>query len=109
MKTYEASREDAQPLVVVGNGTRYRKLTPGPSQQVANHAPYGFEWGYHGDGPSQLALAILLDVTRNASVASRHYQAFKKQFIGPAPEAGFTITSKEIRLWLAERNRDSAS
>lgn len=28
---------------------------------VRNHSPDGFNWGYGGSGPSQLALAILID------------------------------------------------
>lgn len=29
--------------------------------EIANHSPTGFEWGYSGSGPAQLALAILHD------------------------------------------------
>jgi hypothetical protein len=29
--------------------------------QIRNHSPTGFEWGYNGSGPAQLALAILAD------------------------------------------------
>lgn len=28
---------------------------------LANHSPSGFEWGYMGSGPAQLALALLAD------------------------------------------------
>ena len=31
--------------------------------EVVPHSPTGLEWGYHGSGPAQLALAILLAVT----------------------------------------------
>ena len=31
--------------------------------EVVPHFPTGLEWGYHGSGPAQLALAILLAVT----------------------------------------------
>jgi len=30
-----------------------------PRNKVRNHSPDGFEWGYAGSGPAQLALAIL--------------------------------------------------
>ena len=36
-------------------------LDPKPSQKIWNHSPTGFEWGYGGSGPAQLALALLLD------------------------------------------------
>lgn len=35
-------------------------LSPKRSQKVWNHSPDGFNWGYGGSGPAQLALAILL-------------------------------------------------
>ncbi|HNR71954.1 MAG TPA: DUF6166 domain-containing protein [Verrucomicrobiota bacterium] len=103
MKKYEGFRENGQPLVLVLNGTGRRALAAGPSQQIIDHAPYGFEWGYGGSGPAQLALAILLDHTRNPTIASRHYQAFKREFIAPAPDAGFTITADQVGAWLGSR------
>ena len=38
-----------------------RPLNPEPSQELWNHSPDGFNWGYGGSGPAQLALALLLD------------------------------------------------
>ncbi|GAI96461.1 unnamed protein product, partial [marine sediment metagenome] len=38
-------------------------LSPVPSQRLVNHSPDGFQWGYSGDGPKQLSLALLLDAT----------------------------------------------
>jgi hypothetical protein len=32
-----------------------------PRNDLCNHSPNGFEWGYEGSGPAQLALAILAD------------------------------------------------
>lgn len=32
-----------------------------PRTDLFNHSPNGFEWGYGGSGPAQLALAILAD------------------------------------------------
>ena len=31
------------------------------SRKLRHHSPTGFSWGYHGGGPAQLALALLLD------------------------------------------------
>ena len=47
---------------------------------LRNHSPTGFEWGYGGSGPSQLALAILADLTDDET-AMRHYQFFKQGVI----------------------------
>jgi hypothetical protein len=38
-------------------------LDPKPSQEYRNHSPDGFNWGYAGSGPAQLALAIMLKLT----------------------------------------------
>ena len=55
-------------------------LDPKHSQKVYNHSPDGFEWGYGGSGPSQLALAICLELF-NAKVAQEIYQRFKLEQI----------------------------
>jgi hypothetical protein len=49
--------------------------------EVFNHSPAGFEWGYGGSGPAQLALALLMDATGNKGLALRHYQDFKLRFV----------------------------
>lgn len=36
-----------------------------PRNDLINHSPDGFEWGYLGSGPSQLALALLAHHFRN--------------------------------------------
>jgi hypothetical protein len=41
-----------------------RQLRPGKSQKIRNHSPNGFNWGYAGSGPSQLAIAIMLHFTK---------------------------------------------
>jgi len=53
------------------------ELSPAPSQKLHNHSPDGFQWGYGGSGPAQLALALLLDATTNPSTALSYYQEFK--------------------------------
>ena len=42
-----------------------------------NHSPTGFEWGYGGSGPAQLALALLADAI-NDQTALRLHQQFKR-------------------------------
>jgi hypothetical protein len=59
-------------------------LDPGPSQKLRNHSPTGFNWGYGGSGPAQLALAILLDHF-GENIAQEYYQAFKWQFVATWP------------------------
>jgi hypothetical protein len=51
-----------------------------------NHSPTGFEWGYGGSGPAQLALALLADVLQNDARAAILHQRFKWKFIATIPQ-----------------------
>jgi hypothetical protein len=73
------------------NGER---LDPGPSLAIAKHSPDGFNWGYAGSGPAQLALAILLKYLK-PHIARQHYQSFKFEIITKLPQDDF---NKEIHL-----------
>lgn len=88
------------PCVTV-NGKRF---DPRPSQRVRHHSPNGFEWGYSGSGPAQLALAILLDATDgNVLVATEWYQTYKFQTVAGWSHAGFATTRAAVLKWLAAR------
>jgi hypothetical protein len=85
-------------MLVLRNG---EPLLPGPSQKLINHSPDGFNWGYGGSGPAQLALGLLLDVTHNPSLAMEKYQHFKFEIIaGLNIDEGWTMTSTAIKHWL---------
>jgi len=71
------------------------ELLPDKSQNIYNHSPDGFMWGYNGSGPSQLALAILLELYGEVSRFPIHYQFFRTQHIAPLPHGNFNI---EIEL-----------
>ena len=49
------------------------------SQEIWNHSPDGFNWGYEGSGPSQLSLAIVYKLTGG----THNYQEFKRKIIAP--------------------------
>lgn len=78
-----------------GNSTTRRvwlngkELFPERSQAVHNHSPDGFNWGYGGSGPAQLALAICLElwpITDDVSWNSKfNYQQFKFKYIAALP------------------------
>jgi hypothetical protein len=67
---------------------------------LRNHSPLGFEWGYGGSGPAQLALAILADVTGDDYWALAHYQDFKRDFIEPQKGDRFEIPVASICSWI---------
>jgi hypothetical protein len=76
-EAYIGERRQGRLVVVrVPEGTR---LTPDRSLELTNHSPSGFEVGYCGSGPAQLALAVLLDYTGDEAFALNHYQAFKTE------------------------------
>jgi hypothetical protein len=65
------------------------KLDSKPSQKYHNHSPDGYNWGYGGSGPAQLALAIMLKLTGKAE----GYQDFKFKIIADLPmDQDFSIT-----------------
>ena len=64
---------------------------------LRNHSPTGFEWGYGGSGPAQLALALLADVFDDV-FALRHYQDFKWEVVAKLRYKGWTLRETEIRL-----------
>lgn len=75
-------------------------LDPKPSQKVWNHSPDGFNWGYGGSGPAQLALAILLAAGIRSERAVTLHQAFKWAFIATLPrEESFSI-DVDIQKWI---------
>lgn len=63
------------------------ELDPKPSQKMINHSPDGFNWGYGGSGPAQLALAIILELNSKCD----GYQQFKWDFIAELPMTDFEV------------------
>lgn len=73
-------------------------------QRIVRHSPDGFEWGYAGSGPSDLALNILsFFIGQEAAERGGLYQRFKDRFIVPMPKDGGTIKKDEILHWVAEQ------
>src|SRR5262245_28903746 len=83
----------------LGVETMDYELTPEESLKIENRSPTGFEFGYGGSGPSQLALAILLDFKGKAP-APPLYQAFKWKFIAPLKHPGGIIPGQDIQDFL---------
>jgi len=97
MSIYRGQRyQEAGPLVVTKDG---ESLSPAPSQKVWNHSPDGFQWGYGGSGPAQLALALLLDVTDDPQLSVSLHQAFKRHFVAAWTEK-WEISSEDIEAWI---------
>ena len=87
---------------------------------VRDHSPTGFNWGYAGSGPADLALNILEAVLRQTGykgakmtiqwnddtcfrAAYAMHQKFKFEFIAGIPGGGGRIPMDRIRAWI-DRN-----
>jgi hypothetical protein len=63
------------------------------------HSPDGFDWGYGGSGPSDLALNIMLMFLDKMN-AFKVYQDFKATFITNIPFEGGNILRRDIDNFL---------
>lgn len=78
-----------------------------PLQHHVRHSPTGFECGYGGSGPADLARCILIDHRLLHKQAEREgdslvlpYQAFKFEVIAHLPrDADWTLTDGDIDAW----------
>lgn len=91
MKQYQGIREGYAVLVTV-NG---RPLNP--RLDLWNHSPTGFEWGYGGSGPAQLALALLADHLGDTDRAVALHQEFKSAVVAVLPYCGWALTDLQIQ------------
>jgi hypothetical protein len=83
---------DGEPL-----GKRYDLLSASPS---------GFEHGYGGSGPAQLAIAILAHAYDD-EFAGDNYQQFKRDVVSELPEESWTLTKRDLDAWRREMVDDA--
>lgn len=100
MKIYRGIREKNGTIVTVTCNEIISNLNP--RFDLRNHSPTGFEWGYGGSGPAQLALAILAEHVLDSSIAEKYYQAFKFKVIGGLKSDQWTLTSDDVERALQE-------
>jgi hypothetical protein len=96
MKVYFGDRTGGRCVVTVTDrGGEPRPLDP--RYDLRNHSPDGFEWGYGGSGPAQLALALAADVLGDDNLAVTVYQQLKFRVVGRLPAERWTLTEDELR------------
>ena len=103
-------RQGTLEVVRATDGTR---LTPDRSLELVNHSPSGFEVGYRGSGPAQLACALLLDYYEDERIALEHYTQFKNKVVSQlkctGPTERWRLTGPEIEAVVgAERSEPIA-
>lgn len=96
MKVYHGRRTPAGVEVRVENddGLHLRMLDP--RFDLRNHSPTGFEYGYCGSGPAQLALAMLADALGDDEQAMNWYQEFKRVVIASLNDPEWTLTEEQV-------------
>ena len=68
--------------------------------EIVRHSPAGFDWGYEGSGPAELALnALSAMVGRRKAEKNGLYQRFKSEFIAGLPFHGGIIPAKSTMNW----------
>src|SRR5436305_4299702 len=106
MKIYHGFRTDNGCAVTVEEDGEITGLPL--RDDLRNHSPDGFEWGYGGSGPSQLALALAADVLEDDEKAQDVYQRLKFKLIGGLPDEGWVLTEDRIRTVIDVIRREQA-
>jgi hypothetical protein len=106
MKLYRGTRTDEGCEVTVEDGGVVRPLAP--RLDLQSHSPTGFEWGYGGSGPAQLALALAADLLGDDDRAQEMYQRLKFKVVGSLPHDGWELSEDRLRaaVEVIERERD---
>ncbi len=68
------------------------ELNPALSKETYLHSESGFDWGCHEGGSAQLALAVLLEITKNKRLSIILHHVFKIDFIAKLPKSNFETT-----------------
>src|SRR5882724_130314 len=98
MRTYEGHRDtEGRAYVRVRDGEDAPWSLLPPRYDLFNHSPDGFEWGYGGSGPAQLALALCADAIRDDKIAVRMHQDFKVAIVAElARGEPWTLTIEQV-------------
>ncbi|HEX7049864.1 MAG TPA: DUF6166 domain-containing protein, partial [Longimicrobiales bacterium] len=99
MKIYKGIRSPHGVTVTVEEDGQARPLPP--RNDLFDHSPDGFAWGYGGSGPAQLALAILADHLGDDAAAVRLHQNFKWRAIATIEGRSWRMTDAEVAGHLA--------
>ncbi len=91
MKVYEGGRS-LDGAVVTVDGVELN-----PRFDLKRFSPAGFEWTYEGDGPRQLALALLADHLGNGAQALALTEKFMRDVVAELDNA-WVLTSDEIEV-----------
>jgi hypothetical protein len=97
---YRGQRTDSGAVVLAEDDQGRTKPLP-HRFDLRKHSPSGFEWGFSGSGPAQLALAILADAL-GAGKAQLCYQDFKFKVIAGFQADSWELSREEVLRWYSE-------
>lgn len=79
-----------------------------PRHDLRNHSPDGFNWGYGGSGPAQLALAICAAALGDDVLALELYQDYKWHLIAKIEVDNWTLPASEVLAWAEDQPKGKA-
>ncbi|MCL4418325.1 MAG: DUF6166 domain-containing protein [Actinobacteria bacterium] len=79
-----------------------KELSLEESLKHLNSSPTGFNWGYGGAGPEQLAFALLFEFF-GLEIARHLYMSFKMDVIAKLPKKNFKLEEKEVMKYVKEK------
>lgn len=90
-------------IVPQGMGTRqegiYVEVNGEPIKNylhVCRHSS-GFEWGYKGSGPAQLAVALVMEVYGDEDLAKIVHHEVKTEIVAKLPERWWMVHESQVR------------
>lgn len=106
---FSGERHEGNTWVLVAAGGQACRALP-LYLGVRKHSPDGFEWGYSGSGPAQLALALCIEVAGRGR-AERSYQAVKDALVASIKTESWMLSGSQIlaAIEAAERRLDQGS
>jgi len=81
---------------------RPKGTTVEPLRHIVRHSPTGFEWGYLGSGPADLALSILADFLHDEEAADALAHAFKERVIARLPATTWLLDENALHAFLRQ-------
>lgn len=64
------------------------------------HSPDGFQWGFAGSGPAQLAVSLLAHFLQDDELACRLYQPFKNTVLTEETRDDWTLSCQQLLDWV---------
>ena len=99
MKIFRGRKIGTDCIVELTDEGYTTQLSLEKSLLVVDHSKDGFQWGYNGSVPAQLAAAILYEGTDDLDLTRQYYQLFKSDHVFYWG-TDFEINEFQVRDWL---------